>query len=256
MKEIRRIILEGVIVLVAGAGVGLLANAVSPKGLSLTRNYFPTRTHARADSATPTTTTNKTNKTPVNVQDAATQDAPGQIDQQPPKDQSDHERSQAAGHDEPAQADAHDDSEIHEFVLSEQEQQAAAQVRAEGLEVISHREVVELYNDPAYEAGAYLFIDARNATQFQEGHIPGAVLMDHYYIDKYIDAVFPLCQGAIQVVVYCGGGDCEDSLFAGIELRNRGIDPSKIQVYVGGMKQWKADQQPVEVGDRHSGNIK
>jgi len=40
-REFRRVIIETLLVAVAGGGLALVANALSPRGLSLTRNYFP-----------------------------------------------------------------------------------------------------------------------------------------------------------------------------------------------------------------------
>jgi rhodanese-related sulfurtransferase len=40
-SEIRTIVVEAAIVVVAGLGLGLAANELSPRGLALSRNYFP-----------------------------------------------------------------------------------------------------------------------------------------------------------------------------------------------------------------------
>src|SRR5215212_6146433 len=42
MQKIKAVIVEGLLVALAGIGFGLLANAASPLGLRLSRNYFPT----------------------------------------------------------------------------------------------------------------------------------------------------------------------------------------------------------------------
>jgi rhodanese-related sulfurtransferase len=41
-SEIRTIVFEAVIVVIVGFGLALLANELSPRGLALSRNYFPT----------------------------------------------------------------------------------------------------------------------------------------------------------------------------------------------------------------------
>ena len=56
-------------------------------------------------------------------------------------------------------------------------------------------------------------------------------------------------------MVYCNGGDCDDSESAAILLRNVGIPNLKLFVYVGGIKQWMANGLPVETGARNSGNL-
>jgi rhodanese-related sulfurtransferase len=122
----------------------------------------------------------------------------------------------------------------------------------EGLQPISHDEVIALFGDPLYEAGVFVFIDARDDHEYQQAHIPGAWQLDHYQLDRYIDAVLPACQQAVKIVTYCNGGDCEDSRFAAIDLIGRGIDPGRIYVYPGGFTRWRESGQPIERGPRRS----
>jgi len=56
-------------------------------------------------------------------------------------------------------------------------------------------------------------------------------------------------------VVYCTGGECEDSEFAALALIGVGIPKERFFVYVGGMSEWAAHGLPFEVGERNSGNI-
>src|SRR5439155_18196318 len=52
-RELKRVLLEALIVAAIGLAVALLANLVSPRGLSLTRNYFPSSgtTHGKIDGS-------------------------------------------------------------------------------------------------------------------------------------------------------------------------------------------------------------
>src|SRR3989442_14540333 len=52
-RELKRVLLEALVVAVIGLAVALLANLVSPRGLSLTRNYFPRSgtTHGNIDGS-------------------------------------------------------------------------------------------------------------------------------------------------------------------------------------------------------------
>jgi len=60
-----------------------------------------------------------------------------------------------------------------------------------------------------------------------------------------------LCQAARQIVVYCGGGQCELSEHAATMLGNDlGIPKEKLFVYGGGTTEWKSKGMPIEVGDR------
>lgn len=128
-------------------------------------------------------------------------------------------------------------------------------LRKEGIQVISDADVWTAYQDPMREQGMIVFVDARNDEHYTQGHIPGAYQLDHYYIDKYIGEVLPKVQAAEKTIVYCEGGDCEDSEFTAIELLNRGADKSRLYVYTGGMKEWRKDRRPIERGARDSRDI-
>ncbi len=144
----------------------------------------------------------------------------------------------------------------NEYAEAEDPQQAIIQrIEAAGLQVIPLEDVIRHFESVEYLAQAAIFIDARNEKHYREGHIPNALHMDHYQIERTIDEVLPMCFSAMTVVVYCGGGSCEDSEFAANELVMRGVDPSKLHVFLGGIKEWKIAGMPVEVGERGSGDI-
>jgi len=117
--------------------------------------------------------------------------------------------------------------------------------------------VSTLFRDPRVQDGLIVFIDARNTQHFQEGHIPGAYEFDHYRPEQSLPEVMPVCQTAEQIIVYCTGGDCEDSQFAALFLRDSlGVGKDKIFVYVGGIHEWEAANLPVETGERNSGRMR
>lgn len=128
-----------------------------------------------------------------------------------------------------------------------------ARLKEEGLKVADRDEVVRWYHDPRYQEGLFVFVDARNDEHYRSGHIPGAYLFDRYRAGEYLAAVLPVCLTAEKVVVYCTGGDCEDSEFAAITLRDAGVSPQNLYVYSGGMADWTAAGLPVESGKRNSG---
>ncbi len=132
----------------------------------------------------------------------------------------------------------------------------AARIRAQGLQVATSDVVHALYQDPRYAQELVIFVDARDADHYQAGHIPGAYHFDHYRPQDFLPTVLPACMNAEQIVVYCTGGDCEDSEFAAIMLRDAGIPPDRLFVYVGGITAWTAHGWPVETGDRKSGILK
>jgi rhodanese-related sulfurtransferase len=132
----------------------------------------------------------------------------------------------------------------------------ATRLEAKGLHLVESHQVAQLFRDPRYEQELIVFIDARDDRHYQEGHIPGAYQFDHYRAENYLATVLPVCQTAEQIVVYCTGGDCEDSEFTAIFLRDVGIPKEKLFVYGGGMTEWTTNGLPVEVGGRKSGNFR
>ena len=206
-RELKRVLLEALVVAAVGLAFALLANLVSPRGLSLTRNYFPgsATTHRKIDVA----------NSNFNAAAPATNGA-GQSAQEA----------------------------------------VAARLKEKGLQPIDSREAMQLFHDPQYALELIVFIDARDDRHYSEGHIPGAYQFDRYYPEKHLPAVLPACLNATKIVVYCSGGNCEDSEFAALTLKDAGTLLERISVYAGGMTEWAAKGLPIEVGERNSGNMR
>jgi rhodanese-related sulfurtransferase len=132
----------------------------------------------------------------------------------------------------------------------------AARLREQGLQLMEGSRAAQLFHDPRFQQGSIMFIDARDEAHYQEGHIPGAYEFDPYRPEKYFAIVFPVCQAAEQIVVYCIGGDCDDSESAVITLRDVGIATNKLFIYGGGITEWTTNGLPIEVGGRNSGNLR
>ncbi|MGE4619720.1 MAG: rhodanese-like domain-containing protein [Planctomycetota bacterium] len=95
----------------------------------------------------------------------------------------------------------------------------------------------------------YLFVDARVRDQYQEGHIPGAVWLYHYESESLIEELRPELEMAFFIIVYCNGGDCEDSLHLAADLMSLyGLPGENIYVYEGGLNEWREQGMPVTVG--------
>ncbi|RMH03267.1 MAG: rhodanese-like domain-containing protein [Planctomycetota bacterium] len=99
------------------------------------------------------------------------------------------------------------------------------------------------------EIGIY-FLDARRAESYAAGHIPGAFLADPWNKDNedVIDEDFArrLREQAFLIVVYCNGGECEDSLNVAMKLwLTWQIPVELISVYEGGIGEWKGAGLPV-----------
>ena len=129
-----------------------------------------------------------------------------------------------------------------------------ARLKAKGLQVVDFEQVKKLLRDPGFQNGSIIFIDARE-DEYQAGHIPGAYHLDYYHPDRYLPAVLPVCQNASRIVVYCSGGDCEDSELTALMLRDGGVPNEKLFVYSGGMTEWDEKKEPIETGERNSGKM-
>jgi rhodanese-related sulfurtransferase len=133
-------------------------------------------------------------------------------------------------------------------------ERAIARLNQKGLQVVDDSQMPVLFQDPNYQTGSIIFVDARDDDHYQKGHIPGAYQLDHMYAEKYLGTVLPACNTAQQIVVYCGGGDCEKSEFVA-ELLRAAVPNNKIFIYVGGMTDWQARKSVIEKGERNSGQL-
>lgn len=128
-----------------------------------------------------------------------------------------------------------------------------AEIKQQGLQTVDGDQTLRLLNDPLFKQGIIVFIDARDEQDYSEGHIPGAYEFDPYHPEKHLDAVLQVCQKAGQIMVYCHGGGCDDSVSAAIFLRNVGIPNRKLFVYAAGITEWTDRHLPMETGARGSG---
>ncbi len=198
----RTVVLEGALVAAIGVVVAFTANALSPRGIKLTRDYFPG------------------SPTPVQV---------------------------ASNYGTNALSGTNRASPIELL---------AQRLKEKGLQTLNTAQLSELVRDPRFQQGLILLIDARDTSEYEKGHIPGAYECYYYRPENYLPALLPLCQVAEQIVVYCNGGDCEDSQFAAIFLRDSASVPKeKLFVYLGGLHDWATNNLPVEIGVRNSGNV-
>lgn len=199
--RLKPIILECVLVGVAGLAFSFIANQVSPRGLALGHNNFP--------GGLKTNVTSITSIQPTNGVKGS--NAPSSLE---------------------------------------------LQLKANGLQLALSNQVIQFFNDPRYAMEQVVFVDARDDEHYTKGHIPGAYQFDHYRKENYLGTVLPPCTVAEQVVVYCTGGECEDSQSAAMILRDGGIGREKLFVYAGGINEWISNALPVEIGVRKSGVLR
>jgi rhodanese-related sulfurtransferase len=207
-----RILAEALLVAAIGAVFAFAVNQISPRGLALSGDYFPTGIAHQVRPAVNTLPPPVTGTNPVPISAAA--------------------------------------------FPAEQTRLLGEQMRQKGLQLIDGRQALQYFHDPRFQQDKVVFVDARNEEEYQKGHIPGAYEFDSYHPAKYLDVVLPLCQQAEQIVVYCNGGDCDDSENAALWLRDHaGTANQKLFVYGGGMTEWTTNNLPVETGARNSGTL-
>jgi rhodanese-related sulfurtransferase len=95
-----------------------------------------------------------------------------------------------------------------------------------------------------------LFLDARRTEVYRHGHIAGARSFPVWEsdIDARVRALFE--EGRDQrapIVVYCSGGDCEDSHMLSEKLYFVGFDD--VLVYKDGFPDWQKRGLPVKTGE-------
>ncbi|MCP4583410.1 MAG: rhodanese-like domain-containing protein [candidate division Zixibacteria bacterium] len=106
--------------------------------------------------------------------------------------------------------------------------------------LLTMHQAFTLWNDGA------IFIDTREPYEFEEGHIPGALNLPFEEWDDYWGDIEPLLKTDDEIICYCGGLDCELSLFAARELITIGYP--KAYIFFGGIHKWVGADLPLEVG--------
>jgi len=111
-------------------------------------------------------------------------------------------------------------------------------------------DVVKIFEDPKVDTGEYVFVDARADGPYKAGHIPGAYQCDYYRSELYLPSVLDRVQNAEKVIVYCNGGECEDSLLVCREFMNLAVPLERIYLFRGGWEAWKQAGEPFEQGEK------
>lgn len=88
--------------------------------------------------------------------------------------------------------------------------------------------------------GDVVFVDARRRSQYERGHVPGAYCVPRND-PKALEELIEKARAAAIIVIYCQGGNCEDSIFTAEDLVYRnGILPELVYIYEGGWEEWVA----------------
>ncbi|MBC8370339.1 MAG: hypothetical protein H8E25_10080 [Planctomycetes bacterium] len=100
------------------------------------------------------------------------------------------------------------------------------------------------------EENAYaVVIDARSIAEHEISHIPGSYAVDHYNQQQLVEPLLDVILAAPIVVVYCKGGDCQDSIFLARDLVYKyNVAFESIYIYEGGMNDWLQNSHPIATG--------
>jgi sulfur-carrier protein adenylyltransferase/sulfurtransferase len=94
-------------------------------------------------------------------------------------------------------------------------------------------EVSELDARAAQELPDAVWIDVREADEWQEGHVPGARHVPRGFLESRIETAVP--DKSTEIVVYCAGGN--RSAFAAKSLEELGY--ARVHSLIGGFTDWK-----------------
>ena len=96
------------------------------------------------------------------------------------------------------------------------------------------REITPSEADALRRRGGIALVDVREASEWEQGHVPGARHISKSYVEQDIEAAVP--DRGTPVVLYCAGG--VRSLFAAQTLRGMGYED--VASMSGGFGAWKA----------------
>jgi rhodanese-related sulfurtransferase len=97
-----------------------------------------------------------------------------------------------------------------------------------------------------FDAGAALFLDARDAAEYEAGHIPGALRLTSADLAAAPERLKTLPVAGKPIIAYCEGGECEASRELAAALVDGGY--RKVLVFTGGFPEWSAAGYAVERG--------
>lgn len=245
MKAIGTTVLQLLVIGIGALIVAFTANAIRADGsIEVSKNYFDT-----GASRLPSRTPSEPSPAPLGKRDTLAEPTETAV------------REPADAIEQTSPDKAHDSYEAARGAATQPVDPASAGPAPPAAAHLDHpyqditfEEVAALVDDPLTQAGLNVFIDARNEQRFSEGRIPGAMLCNPYRVARYIDQEIdglPMIDhilNAEKVVVYCGGGACEDSIFMARELLELDVAYDAIYIYAGGWSDWVARGGRIEKG--------
>ncbi|MEM7262685.1 MAG: rhodanese-like domain-containing protein [Planctomycetota bacterium] len=236
MNPFVRTLVQAALILTASLVVAAVGNQVVERKLQLNRDYFPARHKGQPAETTPAGGEPKAS----NPDGTAANPAAGSPTENDPAGQPD------AGTDPDAVAGTPENPAAGE-------KPSRAVPGPGGVLMINGIQVVELEDLTSYvELGEELcvLLDARKKDLYVQGHLPGAYYLDYYQHPDLFDTARDAVDTADFVVVYCNGGDCEDSLSLAHDLiYEYNVPEYKVWVYEGGYDEWTEHGHDVVKGE-------
>ena len=99
-----------------------------------------------------------------------------------------------------------------------------------------------------FDSGGAVIIDARSTTEYEEGHIPGAINIPHDRIPEFMDVLNTEVSTDARVVAYCRSVTCDFSDLLATEMKVIGYQD--VSVFSGGWDEWTKAKYPTETGPR------
>lgn len=97
-----------------------------------------------------------------------------------------------------------------------------------------------------FHYGQAILIDCRSQSEYEKGHIPGAILMTYYEMDEFLHDFLATCMPDLEYVTYCDGTDCDSSVIVANRLKSIGYE--HVRIYKGGWNEWVNAGLPIERG--------
>jgi rhodanese-related sulfurtransferase len=91
----------------------------------------------------------------------------------------------------------------------------------------------------------YIFIDAREAEEYQSGHIKGAINLPFETFDDHWAQVEPQLPKDAHIVTYCSGTECDASLMLA-RLLTQKYGYKNVEIFFGGWQVWDKRKLPID----------
>lgn len=114
--------------------------------------------------------------------------------------------------------------------------------REEKWTIIPGEEVLQHLQD-----GSAIFVDARDAKYYNEGHIPSAINLPATSFGEAFAEMGDSLPREFLIIVYCQGGACDEShdVLDHLEL----LDFQELALYKGGWMEWEQNGHPAEASE-------